>query len=169
MSARATARPAPSRREQKPAATLPHVIELFAQKLANLNRALDRQAENAIAARTEMSLLECRVLAHIAARGPIAISDLAAGMFLDGGQTSRLASRLVSLGYIRRERNAEDQRSTLLSLTPAGTEAYARMQRSVLAWNNVLMEQMSSADFEAANRVIDTLTAFVGRKAAKSR
>jgi len=145
--------------------TRPHVTELFAQKLASLNRALDRQAEEAVAARTDMSLLECRVLGYVAAHAPVAVSDLANGMFLDGGQTSRLASRLVSLGYVRRDRNAEDQRSTLLSLTREGTEAYRRMQRSVLNWNRILMEQIPSADFEAANRVIDSLTAFVARPA----
>ena len=39
------------------------------------------------------------------------------------------------------------------------------MQRSVLNWNRILMEQIPSADFEAANRVIDSLTAFVARPA----
>jgi DNA-binding MarR family transcriptional regulator len=142
-------------------AELPHVTTLFAQKMASLNRALDRQAEAVVAARTEMSLLECRVLSYVAAHSPVSIRDVASGMFLDQGQTSRLSSRLTELGYLARTRSEEDQRSTFLTLTRKGSEVYERMRRSVSAWNRSLMEQISPEEFKTVDRVIDQLTRFV--------
>jgi DNA-binding MarR family transcriptional regulator len=147
---------------------LPHVTTLFAQKMASLNRALDRQAEAVVAARTEMSLLECRVLSYVAAHSPVSIRDVASGMFLDQGQTSRLSSRLADLGYLARTRSEEDQRSTFLTLTRKGSEAYERMRRSVSAWNRSLMDQISPEEFKTVDRVIDQLTRFVKAQTGSS-
>jgi len=140
---------------------LPHVTDLLAQRVAALSRALDRQAEGTLARRTDMTLLESRILAYVAVYAPITMTDLAAGMFIDFGQTSRLASRLVKLGYLVRRKNAEDQRSVLLTLSPRGEVAYARMQRSVTNWNRVLMAQLQPDEFAVLDRALRRLTSFV--------
>lgn len=142
-------------------AALPHVTEMLAQKIATLSRALDRQAEAIVAERTEMTLIETRTLAYVEAHAPIAMTELASGMFIDSGQMSRLVSKLVALGYIERTRNDDDQRSIQISLTPRGQAAYARMQKSVHIWNRRLMAELRAEDVKTLNLALDRLTEFV--------
>jgi len=145
------------------AADIPHVTEMLAQKVATLSRALDQQAEAAIAVRTEMTLLECRLLAFVETYGPVTAGGLAARMFIDGGQMSRLISKLSNRGYLIRTRGADDQRTAYLTLSPDGRAAYSRMQRSVWNWHKKLAAQMHSVDIDNLNATLDNLIYFLSR------
>ena len=163
------AKAAAQKRQIQSGDSLPHVTELLTQKIATLSRALDRQAEGTLAERTDMTVLESRMLAFVAANGPLSITDLASGMFIDFGQTSRLISRLVNLGYVARTKNAGDQRSVLLKLSQKGVTAYNRMQRSVLRWNHILMAQLRPEELHVLADVLPRLTTFVGNYSRQSR
>jgi DNA-binding MarR family transcriptional regulator len=161
--------PAPAHATGAVPVALPHVTQMLAQKVAALNRALDRQAEAVVAARTDMRLIECRTLAYVEANEPIAVTDLAARMFIDGGQMSRLVSKLVSLGYVERSRNDDDQRSNHVRLTPRGRAAYARMQKSVHTWNMRLVARLDPEDVKRLNATLDQLTDFVAHHVKPAR
>jgi len=155
------------RREQTsadPTALTPgsKVADLLAQRIATLSRALDRQAEAIIAQRTDMTLLEARILAYVQANEPTAIRDLAARMFIDAAQASRLTSKLVARGYLQRTANVEDQRVIYLSLSSKGRAAYERMQRSASAWNKALLSQLKSPEIAVLDRALALLTEYVG-------
>ena len=49
-----------------------------------------------------------------------AVSELGERLFLDSGTLTPLLKRLEALNYVRRERDAADERRVIVSLTPAG-------------------------------------------------
>lgn len=52
--------------------------------------------------------------------GKVSVSDLGARLTLDSGTLTPLLKRLESSGLVHRERDAEDERRVLVSLTDAG-------------------------------------------------
>ena len=53
---------------------------------------------------------------------PLSVRRLSELLQLDPGTLSPLLKRLEAIGYLRRERNPEDERSLAITLTPAGLE-----------------------------------------------
>jgi DNA-binding MarR family transcriptional regulator len=53
-------------------------------------------------------------------RGPQPVKALGTALQLDSGTLSPLLKRLEAAGLVHRERQAEDERSVLVTLTPAG-------------------------------------------------
>ena len=74
---------------------------------------------------TPHSLTEARILFEIANRDEPTASDLARELGLDPGYLSRMLARLEQQGLIDKVRSEADARRRLLSLTPAGKEAYS--------------------------------------------
>jgi DNA-binding MarR family transcriptional regulator len=58
--------------------------------------------------------------------GPRPVKALGAALHLDSGTLSPLLKRLEAAGLVRRERQPGDERSVLVTLTPAGAELEAR-------------------------------------------
>jgi len=58
--------------------------------------------------------------------GPQPVKALGAALQLDSGTLSPLLKRLEAAGLVRRERQAGDERSVLVTLTPAGAELERR-------------------------------------------
>ncbi len=59
-------------------------------------------------------------------RGETTVKELAAALRLDYGTVSPLLKRLESVGLVRRERAAHDERSVLVACTEAGEELRER-------------------------------------------
>jgi DNA-binding MarR family transcriptional regulator len=59
-------------------------------------------------------------------RGPQPVKALGAALQLDSGTLSPLLKRLEQAGLVRRERQPGDERSVLVTLTPAGAELEGR-------------------------------------------
>src|SRR2546430_11098171 len=58
-------------------------------------------------------------------RGPQPVKGLGRALHLDSGTLSPLLKRLEAAGLVRRERQPADERSVLITLTPAGAELEA--------------------------------------------
>jgi DNA-binding MarR family transcriptional regulator len=59
-------------------------------------------------------------------RGPQPVKALGAALQLDSGTLSPLLKRLEAAGLVRRDRQTGDERSVLVTLTPAGAALEAR-------------------------------------------
>ena len=59
-------------------------------------------------------------------RGPQPVKALGCALQLDSGTLSPLLKRLETAGLVRRERRTGDERSVLVTLTPAGAELEQR-------------------------------------------
>jgi DNA-binding MarR family transcriptional regulator/N-acetylglutamate synthase-like GNAT family acetyltransferase len=71
------------------------------------------------------SLTEARVLFELANREDLTPSDLSRELGLDPGYLSRTLARLEEQGLVTRSRSELDGRRRILSLTPAGEDAFA--------------------------------------------
>jgi len=105
--------------------------------------ALDRQVcfGLAVGARTVIALyrplLEPMGLTHpqylvmlaLWQRAPLSVRALSDLLQLDPGTLSPLLKRLESIGYVRRERDAADERSLAITLTPAGRALRERAEQ----------------------------------------
>jgi DNA-binding MarR family transcriptional regulator len=61
--------------------------------------------------------------------GPLALKDLSRLLQLDPGTLSPLVKRLEAAGYVRRDRNARDERNLAIALTDSGRALRARAER----------------------------------------
>lgn len=55
-------------------------------------------------------------------REPLSVKEIAALLQMEPATTSPMLKRLEALGYITRSRSATDERTTCVTLTPAGTD-----------------------------------------------
>ena len=73
-----------------------------------------------LAAKFELSPAQCHVLHLIEPDRPIPMGRLAEALACDASNVTGLVDRLESRGLVRRQPSAEDRRSKVLELTPAG-------------------------------------------------
>jgi DNA-binding MarR family transcriptional regulator/GNAT superfamily N-acetyltransferase len=75
------------------------------------------------------SLTQARVLYELANRSAPTAADIARDLGLDAGYLSRILRGFAQRGFLARARSQEDGRQSHLSLTPAGREAFAPLDR----------------------------------------
>jgi len=75
------------------------------------------------------SLTQARVLYELANRAAPTAADIARDLGLDAGYLSRILRGFAQRGFLARARSPEDGRQSDLSLTPAGREAFAPLDR----------------------------------------
>jgi len=73
-----------------------------------------------LASKFELSPAQCHVLHLIEPDRPIPMGRLAEALACDASNVTGLVDRLESRGLVRRQPSAEDRRSKVLELTPAG-------------------------------------------------
>ena len=83
------------------------------------------------------------------------VKELAARLRLDYGTLSPLVKRLESHGRVARSRNPQDERSTLVTLTPAGDALRPLASR---LWTHAAEAlHMSEADLATLRRLVGTV------------
>lgn len=73
-----------------------------------------------------LSIVEWRILWDVLEAGPITIRDLAELQRADHSQISRVLPKMSAAGWIELQRDKNDGRQTLISLTKEGVAAYER-------------------------------------------
>lgn len=79
-------------------------------------------------ARHDMSLGALEFLRLIGSVPNCRVNDIATEVDITVGATSKAVDRLEARGWCARQANPDDRRSSLLVLTPAGTQAVAEAQ-----------------------------------------
>lgn len=104
-------------------------------------------------------------LLHTLEGGPLRMSELAARLRFSGGGLTRLADRLAAVGWVGRERCAEDRRGYLLELTPEGRSrlrrAHALHLRSV---RGLFLDELSPEETGALAALWPRLLERAGRE-----
>lgn len=86
-------------------------------------------------------------LMGIGEHGPMTVSGLGEHMRLDSGTLSPLLKRMEAAGLVSRERDPEDERRVLVSVTPAGRARLADLQdmpQRIAARSGLSRAQMSA-------------------------
>ncbi|MFC4906638.1 MarR family winged helix-turn-helix transcriptional regulator [Actinomadura gamaensis] len=105
-----------------------------------------------------MSFSRVKALRRVAARGPIALRDLADMLLTDRPYTTLLVDDLAGRGLVERIPNPADRRSKLVRATDAGLAAAAEADR-ILGTPPPAMYDLPEDDLAALDRILDRLMA----------
>ncbi|MEV5966319.1 MarR family winged helix-turn-helix transcriptional regulator [Kribbella sp. NPDC051952] len=101
--------------------------------LVRLETRLYNVLDTRLKAEHDLPMGQFEFLRFIAASGTSRVYDLAQQMAITVGATSKAVDRLEAAGRVRRTANPHDRRSSLVELTPAGTEILAAATPAVEA------------------------------------
>lgn len=76
--------------------------------------------------------------------------ELSAKLHVDKATTTRAITKLVKNGYVRRERDPEDQRAYRLFVTPKAQEIAPEIRRVLQAWTAILTEGLTDEEKETS-------------------
>lgn len=132
--------------------------DFLTYRLLVLARALDRQAKRTYGEAFGLSLVEWRIMAVIGSFKDATVNRLAQRMDYDKAQISRAVAALVKNGYLRRARNANDTRSTFLTLTPQGRELHEELMAFGRERQRALLSALTPAQRKALYEIVADLT-----------
>lgn len=134
---------------------------MFTQIITALARSLRTQ---------DMSVAEIAALHLIDRERTLRISDLAVLLDADLPATSRVASRLVTAGFIDRREDPDDRRARLLTLTPQGTALIDRTSKERVKTAVATARSMPGVVIETIGPAMQQLIgAKGGRKTKKAK
>ena len=90
---------------------------------------------------------------------PLTVREIGQRLVCEGGSPSRLMSTLTHKGLVESSADRRDRRTTLLSLTPAGTDAAAAVSQIEQNLYSVLKMILDADQLAAAVPVLRTLVA----------
>jgi DNA-binding MarR family transcriptional regulator len=128
-------------------------------RLHTLNKLTDRVTQQAYLAEAGVALGEGRCLSAVAAFGPLSVNDLAGFANLNKGQASRAAQTLVERGLVRKEVAPTDARGVVLSVTPAGSKVWGRLQTVIERRNAEITSCLSPGEQQTLGALLDRLIA----------
>jgi DNA-binding MarR family transcriptional regulator/GNAT superfamily N-acetyltransferase len=111
---------------------------------------------------TPYSLPQSRVLFELGSAGPMSPSLLARDLRLDLGYVSRLLSGLKQLGLAWTKSSPEDGRSRVVSLTPAGRRAFARLDERSSREIRQLLSRLSEDEQVRLMAAVDQVKELLG-------
>jgi DNA-binding MarR family transcriptional regulator len=81
------------------------------------------------------------------------VSGLGEKLFLESNTLTPILKKLEGMGYLRRQRDAADERQVVVSLTPAGR----RLREKALPMNLVKESGLAPAEFAKMQKAVATL------------
>lgn len=114
---------------------------------------------NAIVAREGITQQQYNVLRILRGAGEEGIPTLAIrDRMLDPSPgVTRLLDRLESTGYARRQRAEPDRRQVMCHITPAGLELLARLDEPIRAYDDAVVEMLSTEQKRDLIRMLDEI------------
>ncbi|MDZ5458490.1 MarR family winged helix-turn-helix transcriptional regulator [Azohydromonas lata] len=110
-----------------------------------------------------ISRREWRLLAHLAAQGPLSPSDLAEQIALDRARTSRAIGSLAVKGFIQRVALPGDRRRALVALNDKGQALHAELFPQVAELNRRLLQALDDGLLQSLDAMLQRLTEQAGQ------
>ncbi|MET8850135.1 MarR family transcriptional regulator [Amycolatopsis sp. NPDC004625] len=101
-----------------------------------------------------VALREFYVLVCIGEAGPLSQQRVADRLGLDRSDLVKVLDRLEAAGWVRRERDTEDRRRHLLTLTEAGRATVGRVEEVSSAVTGELLGRLSPGEQETLHRLL---------------
>ena len=76
--------------------------------------------------------------------------ELSENLHVDKATTTRAITKLVNIGYVRRERDPEDQRAYRLFVTQKAQDIASEIRRVLQSWTAILTEGLADEEKETA-------------------
>lgn len=137
-------------------------------RLNLLHKLVDQESQRRYPQDTGLSLSDGRCLGAIGAFEPLSVNALAQKANLNKAQASRAAQSLVEQGLVSKIASAADGRGVLLSLTPRGRKAWARVMALIDDRNREVFGCLSRDEQHLLGQLFDRLIDHVGPPAAAS-
>lgn len=118
---------------------------------------------------TGLSMTEWRVMAVIGSFAPLSTKTVAAYTTINKVRVSRAVSRLVQLGYVKREIDPLDNRLLRLDFSPKGSALFNAISEQAIAWERALLESFSDEEVDFAIALLARLRARVVELAPSRR
>ena len=110
----------------------------------------------ALAARFDLSPVQCHVLHLIEPETPLPMGRLAATLSCDASNVTGLVDRLEARGLVQRQSSAGDRRVKVLELTPAGSRLRAQLLKRVTS-ESLPLAKLSPTQQRSLVRILETL------------
>jgi len=91
------------------------------------------------------------------------MTELSTILAVDNSTLTGLADRLERAGFIRRDANPEDRRSSRLYLTPSGREECEKAKEVIRAVNRQVKEDLPEADLDIFRSILQGISRKFGR------
>jgi len=133
-------------------------VELLFADLVGLEIELWNALDDRVRAEIGLPLSDCEGLRVIAERGKCRVNDLADDLSITVGGASKLADRLERGGYLTRQSNPDDRRSSVLELTSSGIAARKRAKQLIGAELTTRIDsRLTAAERHAFGSALRTL------------
>ncbi|WIX98905.1 MarR family transcriptional regulator [Amycolatopsis mongoliensis] len=103
---------------------------------------------------TGLALRDYYVLVCVGEFGPLAQQRVADRLGLDRSDLVKVLDRLEAAGWVLRERDTEDRRRHVLTLTEAGRTAVAQVEEVSAAVTGELLSELSPREQETLHRLL---------------
>jgi len=117
----------------------------------------------------DLTFTQLRALFVLATRQPLRVGDLADALAMSLASASALGERLGRMGYLRRERGVEDQRTVLLVLSPEGTRLLDRLERESTNQLSRAIRRMTETERRALAVSLRAFVRVAPRKPGRTR
>jgi DNA-binding MarR family transcriptional regulator len=107
--------------------------------------------------RLELTQGEAHLLAHLVEAGPCSVAELHRAFAHKRSSLTSYLDRLEARGHILRAAHPGDRRSFLVSLTPAGATAAARVHRRLASLEAAALRHLSAREVEAFRAALQAL------------
>lgn len=123
-----------------------------------LSKMIDRVTAQHVRDTAQLSLAEWRVLTHIEMIGKCSAAEVASVAYSDRAEVSRAIGSLEQRGFVQREANPRNRKSSLVSLTAEGKAVHAAIRGERGKFYEQWLTDLGETEREALNAALDKVT-----------
>ena len=124
--------------------------------VASLSYAVDNGVADEVSP-YDLAPAEFRLLRVCMEKGECIATELAEILFIDPSRISRIVTKLVDMGLLRRRRLRSDRRIVMLRLTEKGNELTVQLAQSVQIYDTKLTEGISEKEMCVFRSVVSKI------------
>lgn len=123
-----------------------------------LGKMMDRATAQHVRDTAQLSLAEWRVLTHVEMIGKCSAAEVASVAYSDRAEVSRALGSLEQRGFVQREANPRNRKSSLVSLTAAGKAIHTAIRGERGKFYEQWLTDLSDAERATLNTALEKVT-----------
>jgi len=127
-------------------------------RLLLLSKMIDRVTAQHVRDTAQLSLAEWRVLTHVEMIGKCSAAEVASVAYSDRAEVSRALGSLEQRGFVQREANPRNRKSSLVSLTAEGKGVHAAIRGERGKFYEQWLTDLSDGERVELNTALEKVT-----------
>lgn len=136
-------------------------------RLLVTSRMIEREVDTLFRARFDSTIARFDFLSALDRGGGLTLGEISQFLLVSNGNVTQLRTRLAEDGLITSEQDEDDRRVQRVHLTRKGEIVFKQMAKAHAARVDDLLADLSLADKQALQRLLDAAKSSVRRKLAK--